>query len=116
LDVSDTVFKPVELVQARAWAAAAAGDLPAAHRLLEEAADEGHRIGDLIGEVAALHGLARLGKGRSVISRLETVAASIKGDLAPARAAHARALLRGDAEGLLSASEAFQTMGADLLA
>jgi DNA-binding CsgD family transcriptional regulator len=116
LEVSATLFKPVELGIARAWAAAAAGGLPAAHRLLEEAADEGGRIGDRLGEASALHGLARLGKAREVVARLETVAESIEGDLAPARAAHTRALVRRDADGLLCVSEAFQGMGADLLA
>jgi len=103
-------------VLARAWAAAAAGALPTAHRLLEEAADEGQRIGDLLGEASALLGLARLGKARAVIARLESVAALVKGDLATARAAHARALVRADPEGLMFVSEAFQSMGADLLA
>ncbi|HKN92090.1 MAG TPA: LuxR C-terminal-related transcriptional regulator, partial [Acidimicrobiia bacterium] len=116
LAVSETVFKPVERTQARAWTAAAAGDLPTARRLLAEAADDGERIGDRIGEVSALHGLARLGKARAVIDRLERVAQSIEGNLAPARAAHARALVKEDPEGLLVVSEAFGAMGADLLA
>lgn len=116
LDVSDTVFKPVERMQARAWTAAAAGDLPTAHRLLAQAADDGDRIGDRMGEMAALHGLARLGRARAVIDRIEALAESIEGDLAPARAAHARALAREDADGLQSVSETFWAMGADLLA
>jgi DNA-binding CsgD family transcriptional regulator len=116
LEVSETLFKPVELAMARAWAAVAAGAVPTACSLLEEAADEGHRIGDRLGEASALHGLARLGKARTVIARLEEVTGSIEGDLAPARAAHARALVRDDPEGLLLVSEAFQSMGVDLLA
>jgi DNA-binding CsgD family transcriptional regulator len=116
LNVSQTLFKPVELTQARAWAAAAAGALPTAHCLLEEAADQGNRIGDRLGEASALHGLARLGKARSVIDRLESVAAQVGGELATARAAHARALVHNDPEGLLTASEVFRSMGADLLA
>lgn len=116
LEVSETLFKKVELTMARAWAAAAAGALPAAHCLLEEAADEGRRIGDFLGEASALHGLARLGKARAVIDRLEEVASQIKGELATTRAAHARALVGDDPDGLMLVSEAFQGMGADLLA
>jgi ATP/maltotriose-dependent transcriptional regulator MalT len=116
LDIGETVFKPVELTQARAWVAASSGDLGAAYRLLEEAADQGQRIGDRLGEAGALQGLARLGRAADVTARLDLVAGEIGGDLAPARAAHARALAGGDADALLLVSEAFDTMGADLLA
>ena len=116
LEVSATLFKPIELGIARAWTAASSGNLPRAQRLLEETADEGRRIGDRLGEASALHGLARLGRAREVADRLEAVARSIEGDLAPARVAHARALAASDADGLLGVSEAFAAMGAELLA
>src|SRR2546421_10871038 len=54
LDVSETVFKPVELAQARAWTAAAAGTLSTAHQLPEEAADEGLRIAGRLGGASAV--------------------------------------------------------------
>ena len=59
-----------QLVQARAWVAAAAGDLPTARARLEEAADFGEEVGDLVGAASALHGLARLGHARQVAGRL----------------------------------------------
>src|SRR5207253_7705439 len=98
LDIAEPVFKPVELTQARAWVAASAGALGAAHRLLEEAADQGQRIGDRLGEAGALHGLARLGRATDVTARLGLVAAELGGGLAPAPAAHARALASGHSD------------------
>ena len=117
LELPPTLYKPVELGLARAWTAVAAGDLPGAYRLLDEAAELGHRIGDLVGEASALHGLARLGRPtRDVATRLENLAGVIEGNLAPARACHARALAAGDPEGLAQASQLFESMGAHLLA
>lgn len=106
----------VDLLQARAWTTAAAGDLPGACDQLEQAADLGEEIGDLMGEVAALHGLARLGRAREVHDRLAGVSARVEGQLAPARAAHAAALAQSDAAALEAVSDDFETMGADLLA
>jgi ATP/maltotriose-dependent transcriptional regulator MalT len=116
LEVSETLFKPVELTEARAWVAVASGDLPLAYLILEEAVEQGCRIGDRLGEASALHGLARLGRASKVVDRLTALAQIIEGDLAPARAAHADALARDDAVSLLKVSEAFDAMGADLLA
>jgi DNA-binding CsgD family transcriptional regulator len=106
----------VDRLQAHAWAAAAGGDIPRACQHLERAADLGSEIGDLVGAAAALHGLARLGRAAEVHRRLHDVAASIDGDLAPLRAAHAEALAHGDADALEKVSLDFETMGADLLA
>jgi len=106
----------VDLLVARAWAAQAAGDLAAARRLLEEAAELGEQTGDLIAATVALHGLGRLDRARDVERRLTSLCASIEGDLAPARARHVAALATGDAEALLAVSEDFGAMGAYLLA
>jgi DNA-binding CsgD family transcriptional regulator len=106
----------VDVLQARAWAAVAAGDLPGAAAHLHGAADLGERIGDAVGQAAALHGLARLGRAQDVWERLAEVASRIDGDLAPARAAHAAALAKGDAAALGAVSGDFEAMGADLLA
>jgi DNA-binding CsgD family transcriptional regulator len=106
----------VDVLQARAWTAAAAGDLPQAGALLERAADLGEEIGDLVGASAALHASARIGRSRDVCDRLAGVAARIDGDLAPARAAHVEALVAGDAAALAAVSHEFEAMGADLLA
>ena len=116
LDVPPLLRDEVDVLQAQAWAAAAAGDLPAAGERLLRAADLGDRIGDRVGEAAALHGLARLGRADEVNGRLAEVAAHIDGDLAPARAAHAAALARADAGALDKVSLVFEALGADLLA
>ena len=106
----------VDVLQARGWAAAAAGDLPAAGEHFGRAADLGERTGDLVGQAAALHALARIGRARDVRDRLLAVAALIEGDLAAARAAHTDALAHADAPGLDKVSLEFEAMGADLLA
>jgi DNA-binding CsgD family transcriptional regulator len=105
-----------EVLQARAWMGAAAGDLPAARRQLETAADLGEEIGDLIGAVAALHGLARLGHARQVSARLAAVAAQVDGDLAAARAAYASALADRDSEALTKVGCDFEDLGTILYA
>jgi DNA-binding CsgD family transcriptional regulator len=104
-----------ELLQARAWAAAAAGDLPTARARLEEAADYGQEIGDLVGAASALHGLARLGQ-RQVASHLDDLAAQVDGEFVVARAALANAVAARDGEVLDKVSEVFEGLGAILFA
>lgn len=106
----------VDLLLARAWAAAAFGDLPRARLLLEEGVTAAEAIGDFLGEAAALHSLARLGHAKEAATRLTTLAGQVDGDMVPARAAHVTALARQDAAGLDGVSSAFEAMGADLLA
>jgi DNA-binding CsgD family transcriptional regulator len=106
----------IDLLQARAWAAAAAGDLPAARRQLEVAADRGEEIGDLLGAASALHGLARLGHARDAAPRLATLAAEIDGELVAARAAYASAAAGRDSQALSKVSGDFEGMGALLYA
>jgi DNA-binding CsgD family transcriptional regulator len=105
-----------DLLQARAWAAAAAGDLPIARARLEEAASFGEETGDLVGAASALHGLARLGQARQVAGRLEDLAAQVDGEFVAARAAYANAVAARDGEALQAVSEAFEGLGALLYA
>ena len=105
-----------DMLQARAWAAVAAGDLPGASALLDEAAVRGEQSGDHVGAAAALHALARLGRAAAVRERLAAVAAHIDGELVPARVAHTEALAAADASALGDASTRFEDLGADLLA
>jgi DNA-binding CsgD family transcriptional regulator len=105
-----------DLLQARAWAAAAAGDLPAARAQLEAAADLGEQIGDLIGAASALHGLARLGHARDAAARLAALATEVDGELVAARAAYASAVAAGDSEALKGVCGDFEEMGAILYA
>jgi DNA-binding CsgD family transcriptional regulator len=105
-----------DLRQARAWTAAAGGDVPAAREQLEAAAALGEEIGDLVGAASALHGLARLGHARDVAGRLTRLAAVVGGHLVPARAAYTGALATRDDEALVKVSAAFEDMGAMLYA
>ncbi|HKE74378.1 MAG TPA: LuxR C-terminal-related transcriptional regulator [Acidimicrobiales bacterium] len=116
LDLPPVRRDQADLLQARAWAAVAVGDLPRASGLLEKAAERGERWGDLVGAAAALHALARLGRAAAVRERLASVAAQVDGELVPARLAHTEALAAGDAAALGAASVRFEDLGADLLA
>jgi DNA-binding CsgD family transcriptional regulator len=104
-----------DALEARAWTAAANGDLSHARAVLEEAAALGEQVGDLVGRSIALHSLARLGYANDAAGRLADTAAEIEGDLAAARASHAAALADGNPEALAQTSVTFETMGADLL-
>jgi DNA-binding CsgD family transcriptional regulator len=106
----------VDLLRARAWTAAAVGRLPEAHGYLEQAAALADEIGDRVGQTTALHCLARLGRADDVCHSLAHAAQEVEGDLAPARVAHAEALVGHDAEGLEAVSLTFEALGADLLA
>jgi DNA-binding CsgD family transcriptional regulator len=106
----------VDLLQARAWTAAARGDLPKARHFLDQAATAGEGSGYLVSAAAAMHGIARLGHAKQATSRLAALAEQIEGELAPARLAHTQSLTRRDPIGLDNASVAFEAMGADLLA
>ena len=110
------LFTATEFHVARAWAAVAAGDLPAALRVLDDAVTRAEDVGDVVGHATALHSLARLGHAKEVAVALAAVAAQVEGDLVPARLTHTEALAKGDANGLLAAANAFEAMGADLLA
>jgi DNA-binding CsgD family transcriptional regulator len=121
LGLPTTFLNETDLLQARAWTAAAAGDLPAARQQLEAAAGFGAEIGDLIGAASSLHGLARLGpadlgQARRVAARLADLAGEIDGDLVAARAAYASALAARDSEALGKVAGDFEDMGAILYA
>lgn len=109
-------FMGVDPIQARAWTAVAAGDLPKGRQLLEKAAAAAEDIGDFAGRAAALHGLARLGQAREVQAALTREADRVEGELVQVRAAHARALARNDADELSRIADAFEAMAANLLA
>jgi DNA-binding CsgD family transcriptional regulator len=110
------LLNEADLLQARAWRAAAAGDLPGARHQLEAAADLGEEIGDLVGATSALHGLARLGRARDVAARLGALADHVDGDLVHARAAYAKAVAAQNGEALDQVSRDFEHLGANLYA
>jgi DNA-binding CsgD family transcriptional regulator len=106
----------IDLLQARAWTVAAAGDLAAGCDRLEAAADLAEEIGDLIGATNVLHSLARMGRAHRVAARLATLATQVDGDLVGARAAYANALAARDSSALDRVSRAFEDLGALLYA
>jgi DNA-binding CsgD family transcriptional regulator len=118
LDALPPIFKAFRtaVLQARAWVAAGAGDLPAARARLEEAADVGEEVGHLIGAASALHGLARLGHARQVAGRLADLAAQVDGEFVAARAAYASAVADRDGQALHAVSQTFEGLGANLYA
>jgi DNA-binding CsgD family transcriptional regulator len=110
--------------RAQAWWLVAAGQLTDAERAGVEAADVAVRADRWTYEVLALHDRARFrglgGPGtvaaEGVVGRLEELADRVDGRLAPACAAHARALAAGDGVALDAAAATFGELGFDLFA
>ena len=116
LDLPPALLNETNLLRARAWTAAAAGDLPGARHQLEAAADLGEEIGDLVGATSALHDLARLGRARHVAARLAALADDVEGDFVAARASYATALAARNSSALDKVSHDFEVLGAILYA
>ena len=87
-----------------------------AHQLLADGAAERRSVGDLLGEAACLHDLARLGRPEDAAPRLAELVGPDAGVALPAMAAHAAALASGSVEQLGAAAETFAEMGAWLWA
>jgi DNA-binding CsgD family transcriptional regulator len=107
-----------DLARAHGWAHAAAGRRREARAALRESAAIAATAERWAYEVLALHDLARLdpeGPG-AVADRLDALGDLVDGPLAPACAAHARALDAQDGDGLDAAAEAFARLGLDLFA
>lgn len=116
LTVAPSYFMGSDLLTSRAWTEAAGGNLNRAREIFGEAAEQGERIGDLVGALTALHGVARVGRPGGVRARMESLGVQVEGALAAARVAHVRALDDADAGALFGVSGAFEEMGATLLA
>ncbi len=106
----------VEVLQARAWARAAGGDIASGRKHLEAAAALGTDVGDLLGAVEALHGLARMGRARQIVDRLGELAETVDGELTAARLAYTLGAARRDSRGLDEAAAQFEELGANLYA
>jgi DNA-binding CsgD family transcriptional regulator len=110
--------------RARAWMLVAAGKLTDAERAGVEATGVAVGGDRWTYEVLALHDLARF-QGLSargtpaaaaMVDRLDELADRVDGTLAPACAAHARALAAGDGVALDAAADTFAELGFDLFA
>ena len=112
----EPLWTGVDVLQARAWTAAAAGNLAVGRSILFKAAAFGERVGDLTGAASALHGVARLGAPRLAVTQLDRLGAQLEGDLVAARVAHTHALIADDGDELERVSQIFEAVGADLLA
>jgi DNA-binding CsgD family transcriptional regulator len=107
---SDDLFSAL----ARAWLAAARGELSAARATARAAAERAGALGAWgIEAVALVHG-ARLGAAPAVAARLEELTGVVEGPFVPVAARFARALARGDGAGLDDASARFAALGARL--
>jgi DNA-binding CsgD family transcriptional regulator len=105
-----------DIFHARAWVAAAAGDMGSARQYLETGAEMGQDVGDLMGASRALHALARMGRARQVTDRLSALAQQTDGELTAARAHYASACASRSIEGLEEVAADFEGLGAMLFA
>lgn len=101
--------------RARAWVAAAGGEVSRARLLALEAADVAAGAGQRAIELAALHDALRLGARGDLMARIEHVGTMVEGELAATYVAHGRALMAGDGRALDEVAAAFGAMGAELL-
>jgi DNA-binding CsgD family transcriptional regulator len=105
-----------EVLQARAWAAAAGGDMATARQHLEAAVELGVQVGDLVGATRALHGLARVGRARQAADQLGQLAGQVDGEMTAARRAYTTAAAAKDSAALQAAAAGFEDLGANLYA
>ncbi|WP_198035231.1 helix-turn-helix transcriptional regulator [Streptacidiphilus rugosus] len=108
-------LRHADIDRARAWALLPAGGAGQARELLLASAGEYGAHGHRAHTVSLLHEALRLGD-RGAAATLATAAGAVDGPAAAARAAHARAVLDRDPEALTAAAEAFEGLGAELLA
>jgi DNA-binding CsgD family transcriptional regulator len=105
-----------EVLQARAWVRASAGDIATAREHLETAAALGLEVGDLLGTTAALHGLARMGRARQVVDQLGELAPQVDGELTAARLTYTLGAAGRDSRTLEESANQFEAIGANLFA
>jgi DNA-binding CsgD family transcriptional regulator len=106
----------VDVLQARAWTSAAAGDVATARTHLEVAVELGQETGDRLGTTRALHGLARMGRARQVADQLELLASHVDGPFTEARLCYTLATAAKNSGALEEAAERFEDVGAHLYA
>ena len=106
----------IELGLARAWTAAAGGELTRARGLARDAAALARSRGQHAYEARALHDLARLGDPAAAAPALAELAGRVDGPFAACAADHAAALAAGDGAALLAVAERFADEDALLVA
>jgi DNA-binding CsgD family transcriptional regulator len=116
LDLPTDMRYEADVLQARAWAWAAGGDMGTARKTLEDAVQVGKEAGDLLGVTKAFHGLARMGRARQVVADMEPLAARVDGRLTATRLAYVIAAAEKDSTALAAAAAEFEDLGALLYA
>jgi DNA-binding CsgD family transcriptional regulator len=106
----------IDLELARAWSAAASGEVARSRVLARDAGALARSRGQDGYAVGALHALCRLGDPAPAAPELADLAARVDGPYAETAAAHAAALVAGDGAALLSVAERFAEQGALLVA
>jgi len=106
----------VDILRARAWRVISDGHLDDGRAELEEVARQMRASGQISLEASVLFDLARLGDARTGADRLAEIAHSAQGDMYPAMAAAAAALVRGASDALEAAAETMERLGARLYA
>lgn len=101
--------------QVAAWVAAMGGEHTRAKVILLDTAERARATRGFALEASCLHDLIRLGVGQ-VAARLSELSTIVQGPLMPIRAEHASALAARDGDALVSSSQAFERIGASLLA
>jgi DNA-binding NarL/FixJ family response regulator len=110
------IYEPELIERSRAWVCVACGELSRARKILSTAADRAAVAGLRIGEARLRHDIARLGQPDLATPRLAELAAEVDGDLVPALAAHAAALITGKAAELEAAARGLESVDSALLA
>lgn len=105
-----------DIVRARAWLAHLVVDEAGRDHLLDEAVAIAMHAGTLALAVQAWHDIARFGRAAQAAPALADLARSVDGPYAGVRAAHAGALARNDADGLVAVAADFERLGALLFA
>jgi len=111
-----TAFDPDLVERARAWVKVASGEESSARALLERSAQRAAGGEQPVAEARLLHDLVRLGSPSQAAGRLVELEARVGGELIPAFAAHAQAVVDGSGSGLEVAALRFEALGAMLLA
>ena len=106
----------IELELARAWSAAANGEVARSRVLARDAGALARSRGQDAFAVSALHALCRLGDPATAAPELADLADRVDGPYAETAAAHAAALVAGDGAALLEVAERFAEQGALLVA
>ena len=104
------------VAQARAWTAAADGDLTTARRVLLAGVAQAGAEERRVYQAELAHDVARLGDPAAAAAILEELAAACDSVLVAAFAEHARALMRRDAAALTEAGDRFARLGLTLCA